>query len=113
VLVDGGSASSSERFAGELQDNRAALIMGEPTVGAIGGHTDGGTSFTLSHSGAVLLLPDISDLPTAGRYARDGVVPDLLVGFHRGDGPHLRAEAFLAALPEALSKLKYPAKSTP
>ncbi len=112
VLVDGGSASSSERFAGELQDNHAALIMGEPTAGAIGGHTDGGTSFTLSHSGAVLLLPDISDLPTADRYARGGVVPDLLVGFHRGDGPHLRAAAFLAKLPEALARLKYPVKST-
>jgi hypothetical protein len=39
------------------------------------------------------------------------VVPDLLVGFHKGDGPHLRADAFLAKLPEALRMIKYPLKS--
>jgi C-terminal processing protease CtpA/Prc len=111
VLVDDGSASSSERFAWELQDNHAALIMGEPTAGAVGGHTDGGISTVLAHSGAVLELPDICDLPSDGRYARGGVVPDLLVGFRRGDGPHLRAAAFLAKLPEALARVKYPLKS--
>ena len=111
VLVDDGSASSSERFASELQANHAALIMGEPTAGAVGGHTDGGTSTVLAHSGAVLVLPDICDLPADGRYARGGVVPDLLVGFHKGDGPHLRADAFLAKLPEALARVKYPLKS--
>ncbi len=111
VLVDDGSASSSERFASELQANHAALIMGEPTAGAVGGHTDGGTSTTLTHSGAVLELPDACDLPADGRYARGGVVPELLVGFHKGDGPHLRAEAFLAKLPEALAMVKNPLKS--
>ncbi|HUO93444.1 MAG TPA: S41 family peptidase [Rhizomicrobium sp.] len=111
VLVDGGAGSSSERFAYELQSNHAALIMGEPTAGAVGGHTDGGTSTTLTHSGAVLVLPDVCDLPEGGRYATGGVVPDLLVGFHKGDGPHLRAEAFLAKLPEALGKVKYLLKS--
>jgi hypothetical protein len=111
VLVDAGSASSSERFAYELQSNRAALIMGEPTAGAVGGHTDGGTSTTLTHSGGVLLLPDVCDLPANGRYAVGGVVPDLMVGFHKGDGPHLRAEAFLAKLPEAFGIVKNPSKS--
>src|SRR5271155_4754828 len=111
VLVDNGSASSSERFASELQANHAALIMGEPTAGAVGGHTDGGTSTVLTHSGAVLVLPDACDLPADRRYARGGVVPDLLVGFHKGDGPHLRAEAFLATLPAALAVIKYPLKS--
>ena len=108
VLVDGGAGSSSERFAYELQSNRAALIMGEPTAGAVGGHTDGGTSITLTHTGAVLLLPDVCDLPANGRFAVGGVVPDLLVGFHKGDGPHLRAAAFLAKLPEALNMVKNP-----
>lgn len=111
VLVDSGSASSSERFASELQDNHAALIMGEPTYGAVGGHTDGGTPTTLTHSGAILVLPDISDLPADGRYARGSVMPDLLIAFHRGDGPHLRASAFLAKLPEALATVNYPLKS--
>ena len=105
VLVDGGSASSSERFAAELQSNHAALIIGEPTAGAVGGHTDGGTSTTLTHSGATLLLPDVCDLPSNGRYATGGVVPDLLVAFRRGDGPQLRAAAFREQLPRALKRL--------
>jgi hypothetical protein len=105
VLVDGNSASASERFAAELQDNHAALIMGEPTYGAIGGHTDGGTPTTLSHSGAELIVPDSAELPGQDGKAVGGVVPDVLVGFRRTDGPHLRAAAFLAKLPEALSRL--------
>jgi hypothetical protein len=106
VVVDGNSGSSSERFAAELQDNHAALIMGEPTYGAIGGHTDGGTPTTLLNSGAVLIVPDSAELPASGK-AVGGVVPDVLVGFRRTDGPHLRAAAFLAKLPEALTQLNY------
>jgi hypothetical protein len=107
VVVDENSASSSERFAAELQDNHAALIMGEPTFGAIGGHTDGGTPTTLSNSGAVLIVPDSAELPAEDGKAVGGVVPDVLVGFRRTDGPHLRAAAFLAKLPEALTQLNY------
>ena len=103
VVVDGYSGSSSERFAAELQDNHAALIMGEPTYGAIGGHTDGGTPTTLSNSGAVLVVPDSSELPTESGKAVGGVVPEVLVGFRRTDGPHLRAAAFLEKLPEAVA----------
>ena len=111
VLVDGGSASASEEFAAELQDNHAALIMGEPTYGAGAGHTDGGTPTTLTHSGAVLVVPDCVRLRADGKNEVGGVVPDLLVGFRRTDGPHLRAEAFLAKLPAALRRVKYPLKS--
>jgi hypothetical protein len=108
VVVDGNSGSSSERFAAELQDNHAALIMGEPTYGAIGGHTDGGTPTTLSNSGATLIVPDGSDLPTDDGKAPGGVVPEVLVGFRRTDGPHLRVAAFLEKLLEALFRLDHP-----
>jgi hypothetical protein len=103
VLVDSGSASSSERFSGELQANHAALIMGEPTSGAVGGHTDGGTPTTLSHSGAVLALPDCG-----GDGDQGSIVPDVLVGFRPSDGPHARAAAFLAKLPEAVQRASGP-----
>ncbi len=105
VLVDSGTASASEGFAGELQDNHAALIMGEHTYGAGCGHTDGGTPTTLKNTGAVLLVPDCVGLRADGSNAIRGVVPDLLVGFHRMDGPRLKATAFLASLPEALDRV--------
>jgi len=108
VLVDSGSASSSEEFAAELQDNGAALIMGEPTYGAGCGHTDGGTPTTLANSHATLELPDCVRLRADGSNEVRGVLPDVLVGFRKGDGPHLRAAAFLAKLPEALARLSPP-----
>ena len=111
VLVDGGSGSASEEFAAELQDNHAALIIGEPTYGVGCGHTDGGTPTTLAHSGAVLFVPDCVRLRADRRNEVGGVVPDVLVGFRRTDGPHLRAAALLAKLPECLHVVKNPSKS--
>ena len=102
VLVDSASASSSEEFASQLQDNHAAVIIGEPTAGAGCGHTDGGTPTTLSHSSAVLVVPDCVSLRADGDNVSRGIVPDVLVGFRRTDGPRLRAQAFLADLPKAL-----------
>lgn len=110
VLVDSGTASASEGFAGELQDNRAALIIGEHTYGAGCGHTDGGTPTTLKNTGAVLQVPDCVSLRADGSNAIRGVVPDVLVGFHRMDGPRLKAVAFLAKLPEALDRVGVRAK---
>lgn len=104
VLVDAGTASASEGFAGELQDNHAALIIGEHSYGAGCGHTDGGTPTTLKNTGAVLQVPDCVGLRADGSNAIRGVVPDLLVGFHRMDGPRLKAMALLARLPEALEQ---------
>ncbi len=102
LLVDSGSGSASEEFAALLQDNRAAVIMGAPTYGVGCGHTAGGTPTTLSHSHAVLVVPDCVRLRGDGSNEVRGIVPDILVGFRRPDGPHLRAETFLAKLPEAL-----------
>ncbi|HEX8815159.1 MAG TPA: S41 family peptidase [Terriglobales bacterium] len=106
VLVDGNSGSSSEEFAALLQDNRAAVIMGELTVGVGCGHTDGGTPTTLSHSGAQLIVPDCVRLRPDGVNEVRGVMPDVVVGFQRGDGPHLRATAFLALLPQAVERAR-------
>ncbi len=99
VLIDQDSWSATEEFAAELQDNRAALIIGTPSGGAGCGHTDGGTPVTLSHSGGVLKLPDCVRLRRDGSNEVGGVQPDLLIGLRKVDGPAVKAKRVLAALP--------------
>jgi hypothetical protein len=108
VLVDGESWSATEEFAATLQDNRAALIMGEATGGAGCGHTDGSAPVVLGHSGGKLLLPDCARIRADGTNEVRGIAPDLAVGWGRHDGPHLRAAAFLAKLPEAVARAQKP-----
>ncbi len=104
VLVDGESWSATEEFAATLQDNRAALIMGEATGGAGCGHTDGSAPVVLGHSGGRLSLPDCARIRADGTNEVRGVEPDLAIGWGRHDGPRLRAAAFLAKLPEAIAR---------
>ena len=106
VLVDRGTGSASEEFAAELQDNHAALILGEATYGVGCGHTDGGTPTTLAHSGAVLELPDCARFRADGSNEVRGVLPDVLVGFRKSDSARLKAADFMAKLPDALAALQ-------
>jgi hypothetical protein len=103
VLIDKDVASAASEFAAVLQDNHAAVIMGEPSGGGCG-HTNGGTPTTLSHSKAIFSVPDCARYRADGTNEARGIVPDVLVGFASGDGPHLRAARFLARLPEALTR---------
>jgi hypothetical protein len=99
VAVDNGTGSAAEEFAATLQDNHAALIVGEPTVGAGCGHTDGGTPTTLKNSHAVLEVPDCARIRADGTNEVRGIRPDVLVGWRSTDGPSRRAEDFAQALP--------------
>jgi carboxyl-terminal processing protease len=75
VLVDAGSASSSEIFAGALQDHKRGFVVGETTFGT-------GTvltPYTLS-DGSVLMLGTAEWLTADGRSIRkQGIVPDVAV----------------------------------
>ena len=103
VLVNGGTGSAAEQFAAELQDNRAAIVIGAPTAGAGCGHTDGGTPTTLKNSGAVLELPDCVRLRKDGSNEVMGIQPDLLIGLRNEDGPHRRAARISQKLSEAVN----------
>jgi hypothetical protein len=103
VLVDRNSYSAAEEFAAELQDNFAAIIMGEPTGGAGCGHMLEGAEVTLKNSGAVLEMPDCARLRADGSNEIQGVEPDVLVGFTPRDGASLRGRRFLAKLDEAVA----------
>jgi carboxyl-terminal processing protease len=75
VLIDRGSASSSEIFAGAVQDHQRGYLVGEVTFGT-------GTvltPYTLS-DGSVLLLGTSEWLTADGRSIRKrGITPDVLV----------------------------------
>ena len=102
VVVDGGTGSAAEQFAADLQDNHAAIIMGSPTVGAGCGHTDRGTPTKLTHSGAILDLPDCVRVRRNGLNMGSGVQPDILVGLRGDDPPKRQASLLYEKLDDAL-----------
>jgi hypothetical protein len=102
VLIDANVASAASEFSAVLQDNRAAIIMGEPSDGGCG-HTNGGTPTVLKNSGAVFSVPDCARFRADGTNEMRGIEPDVLTGFLPKEGAHLRAARFVAALPKAVS----------
>ena len=102
VLVDDETWSAAEEFAAELQDNHAAIILGQRTGGAGCGHTDGSEPLTLAHSGAKVSLPDCVRFRLDGSNEVRGVIPDMLVGIRASDRPRLEAQLLQPALAEAV-----------
>jgi Peptidase family S41 len=103
VLVDRNTGSAASEFAAVLQDNRAAVIIGEPASAGCG-HTNGGTPTTLHNSKATLEVPDCARFRSDGSNEVIGIQPDVLVGFGPADGPHLRGARLIAKLPEAVKR---------
>jgi len=103
VLVDRNVGSAATEFTAVLQDNRAAIVIGEPTGGGCG-RTDGGTPTLLVNSKARFNVPDCARLRADGSNEVMGMRPDMQVGFGERDGPHQRAARVLALLPEAVRR---------
>jgi hypothetical protein len=85
VLVDRRTASASEYFAAVLRDNGAATIVGERTMGAGCGYTNGGIPVVLPYSGLRIRMPDCVRYRADGRSELEGVVPDVTVDWGEGD----------------------------
>ena len=102
VLVNDGTGSAAEQFAAELHDNRAAIIVGTRTVGAGCGYTDGGTPTTLTHSRAVLRLPDCVRVRADGTNLAEGLQPDVPVALRADASRALNAQRVKASLGEAV-----------
>ncbi len=103
VLTDDETWSAAEELAAELQDNRAAVVLGARTGGAGCGHT-GEPPTKLTNSGAVLELPDCARFRADGSNEVSGVVPDVPVGLRAYDGKPYQARLVGAKLEEAVAK---------
>jgi len=103
VLVDRYSASASEYFVAMLKDNKAATIIGETTLGAGCGHTNGGVWATLKNSGGKLSLPDCARFRADGTNEITGIIPDILVPWSPSDSAYQRAAKTKKALENAIA----------
>jgi hypothetical protein len=97
VLVDRRTASSSEMFAALLRDNGAARVLGERTMGAGCGYTEGGLRLDLPHLGLRVRVPDCTRHRADGRNELDGIAPDEPVSWQGADDAPERARKALAA----------------
>lgn len=75
ILMNGGSASAAEIFAGALQDNQRALIVGTKSFGK--GSVQ--TIFPLSFGGAIKLTTAYYLTPSGKSIQKSGIAPDIEV----------------------------------
>jgi carboxyl-terminal processing protease len=117
VLINRGSASSSEIFAGALQDQERAIVVGETTFGTgtvlqpfrldDGSLLMLGTSQWLTANGRLIrrqgIEPDVAlELPIGAQLLFPGILEDLTVAglLESEDAQLLKALELLDALPE-------------
>jgi carboxyl-terminal processing protease len=99
VLINGGSASSSEIVAGALKDNGRAKLVGTRTFGT-------GTvlrEFELSDGSALLLAVSLWLTPSGRQIWHQGIVPDVVVPLPTGAAISLPDDQFLLT-PERFAK---------
>jgi hypothetical protein len=101
VLIDRSTGSAAEWLAAVLRDNRAATLVGEPTVGAGCGYTEGGIPLTLSHTGIAIAVPDCARYRRDGSNEVDGIRPDVALDWTLSDRTGRWASYAEKALSEA------------
>jgi hypothetical protein len=104
LLVDHRTASASEDFVVALKDNGAAVVIGERTLGAGCGYTNGGIGFRLPHSGLDVRMPDCARIRADGTNEVDGVEPDVAAGWKESDPANVRLDKTIAAMRAAMQR---------
>jgi hypothetical protein len=101
VLINRSTGSAAEWFAAVLQDNRAAVLVGEQTAGAGCGYTDGGIPLKLSRTGIAIAVPDCARYRRDGTNEIDGIHPDVALDWTLADRTGRWASYAEKALSEA------------
>lgn len=86
ILADHGTASASEDLVAWLQQNQAATILGERTLGAGCGYVDGGGRTALSVAPFDVVMPNCARFLADGTNEIEGIAPDVAIALHDGDG---------------------------
>jgi hypothetical protein len=97
LLVDRGTASASEDLVAWLQQNRAATVVGERTMGAGCGYVDGGGRTQLRASHFDVVMPNCARFLDDGTNEIEGLAPDVALPM-QSDDPQARADALARAL---------------
>jgi hypothetical protein len=92
ILMDPRTASSAEAFAATLSDNRAATLIGQPSMGAGCGYTNGGIPTVLANSRASVLMPDCVRMRADGSNEVAGITPDVLIAWRANDTSYQKAK---------------------
>ena len=87
VMINNGSASASEIFAGALKDHKRAIILGENSYGK--GSVQ--SIIPLSNGGGMRLTISKYYLPSGKSISEVGVTPDIVIE-ETGDGFKIRSE---------------------
>ncbi len=99
VLMDEGSASAAEHFATILKDNRAAILIGEPTFGAgCGWMSNGDMAILLKETRGELHMPDCIWTNAEGENEVGGVEPDIQAPWRFYDNAFQKARRVMAVL---------------
>ena len=85
VLMDRGTASAAEEFAGWLSDNRVAFLIGQTSYGAGCGYVNGGAPIALRAAPLILKMPNCARFAANGRNEIEGWQPDISLPDPRSD----------------------------
>jgi len=86
ILADHGTASASEDLVAWLQQNKAATVLGERTLGAGCGYVDGGGRTALSVAPFDVVMPNCARFLADGTNEIEGIAPDIAIALHDEDG---------------------------
>lgn len=105
VLIDQRTASSSEAFTSMLSDSNAATVIGQPSMGAGCGYTNGGIETILKNSSAKVRMPDCVRFRADGSNEVAGITPDILIPWRQNDTPFQKAKRTVETLEKTLASV--------